>query len=110
MGSAIWLLQKQLILCPATEGGKNGFGRRRPEHVAGESGTGGLLRQAPAAGLPALRGWRRGHLRFLVSAMAGVAGDVFLAVGEPRVDVLRQDAFVNLIWPPFRCLFPGEAL
>ena len=44
-----------------------------------------------AARLPALRGWRRGHLRLLVSAMAGVAGDVLLAVGELRVDVLRQD-------------------
>src|ERR1039457_4869599 len=38
-----------------------------------------------------LLSWRRGGLRLLVPAMAGVAGDVLLAVGELSVDVLRQD-------------------
>src|ERR1039458_5027289 len=53
--------------------------------------------RGPASKPPALRGrrgrrgWRRGGQRLLSSAMAGVAGDVLLAVGELSVDVLRQD-------------------
>src|ERR1019366_10773005 len=60
-----------------------------------EKGTDAFLRVRQKCVCPlfpfSLSSWRRGGLRLLVPAMAGVAGDVLLAVGELSVDVLRQD-------------------
>src|ERR1035441_9762615 len=59
-----------------------------------EKGTDAFLRVRQKCVCPlfpfSLSRWRPGGLRLLVPAMAGVAGDVFLAVGEFSVDVLRQ--------------------